>query len=132
MPINPVTTIQLRRGLKTNLPATGALGEPFFCTDTDELFIWNGTEMVSAVGDISALTDALATTGAPVNVSGSAPPTHAGEFLISQPGNATAVWADPLVQGLFSPGTVCATGNAGSPINPVLIGGQGADVCGVP
>ena len=127
MPINPVTTIQLRRGLKTNLPATGALGEPFFCTDTNELFIWNGTEMVSAVGDISALTDALATTGAPVNVSGSAPPTHAGEILISQPGNATAVWADPLVQGLFSPGTVCATGNAGSPINPVLIGGQGAD-----
>ena len=100
MPINPVTTIQLRRGLKASLPASGALGEPFFCTDTNELFIWNGTAMVSAVGDVSAITDALATTGAPVVVSGSAPPTHAGEILISQPGNTTAVWADPLVQGI--------------------------------
>jgi len=36
----------------------------------------------------------------PVVVSGNAP-THAGMLLISQPGNKTAVWADPLVQGLL-------------------------------
>ena len=33
--------IQLRRGLKANLPATAADGEAFFCTDTGELFIWS-------------------------------------------------------------------------------------------
>src|SRR6266852_5695823 len=32
-------------------------------------------------------------------------PTHTGQLLISQPGNATAVWADPLVQGLQPEGT---------------------------
>src|SRR5208282_4362829 len=28
-------------------------------------------------------------------------PTHAGQLLISQPGNSSAVWADPLVQGTY-------------------------------
>jgi hypothetical protein len=36
-------------------------------------------------------------------------PTHAGQLLISQPGNTSAVWADPQVQGLYP---------AGSPICP--------------
>ena len=44
-------------------------------------------------------------------------PTHTGQLLISQPGNATAVWADPLVQGLNSPGT------SGTSLNPVVVGG---------
>src|ERR1035437_2379362 len=47
--------------------------------------------------------------------------THAGQIPISQPGNASAVWADPLVQGLFPEGT------ATSGINPVLMSGKGAD-----
>ena len=44
-------------------------------------------------------------------------PSHVGQLLISQPGNTTAVWADPLVQGLNAPGT------SGTGINPVVVGG---------
>ncbi len=38
--------IQLKRGLKADVPATGSLAEPIFCTDTDELAVWNGTAWV--------------------------------------------------------------------------------------
>jgi len=38
-------TIELKRGLFANLPASGSLGEPYFCTDTGQLFIWNGSAM---------------------------------------------------------------------------------------
>jgi hypothetical protein len=55
-----------------------------------------------------------------INVNGNLP-THAGEILISQPGNETAVWADPLVQGIQADGTTAST------INPVLISGRGPD-----
>lgn len=54
-------------------------------------------------------------------------PQHAGQLLISQPDNASAVWADPYVQGVFPPGTDVDDANPGSPptpINPVLIGGE--------
>jgi hypothetical protein len=44
----------------------------------------------------------------PVEIDLSAP-THPGQLLISQPGNCTAIWADPQVQGLYP---------AGSPICP--------------
>src|SRR5580658_2606425 len=53
-----------------------------------------------------------------INIDGNLP-AHAGQLLISQPGNTTAVWADPLIQGLYPSGTSVAT-----PINPVLIGGS--------
>lgn len=39
-------TIQIKRGLKANVPASGSLAEPIFCTDTNELAIWNGTRWV--------------------------------------------------------------------------------------
>lgn len=43
--------LELRRGLRADLPATSDLiGEPFFCEDTGELFVWNGTAMVE-IGD---------------------------------------------------------------------------------
>jgi hypothetical protein len=55
-------------------------------------------------------------------------PAHAGQLLISQPGNASAVWADPLVQGLYPPGTnVNGVGSPPAPINPVLMGGAACD-----
>lgn len=38
-------TIQLRRGLRANLPAEGAIGEPFFCSDTRELFVGQGAAL---------------------------------------------------------------------------------------
>jgi hypothetical protein len=44
--------------------------------------------------------------------------THAGQIPISQPGNDSAVWADPLVQGVSPVGTVV------SGLNPVLVGAQ--------
>ena len=56
-----------------------------------------------------------------INIDGNTP-AHAGQLLISQPGNTTAVWADPLVQGLYPDGTLIST-----PINPVYVGGQSTD-----
>lgn len=49
--------LQIRRGLKSNLP-TLASGELGFCTDTGELFIGNGTTNIglAKAGDLSALT----------------------------------------------------------------------------
>jgi len=47
--------------------------------------------------------------------------THAGQIPISQPGNTSAVWADPLVQGTQANGTAAST------INPVLVSGVGPD-----
>jgi hypothetical protein len=59
-------------------------------------------------------------------------PTHAGQMLISQPGNTTAIWADPQVQGLYAAGsTICPAPAYVAPtcIQPILIGG--ADCNGV-
>ena len=47
--------------------------------------------------------------------------THPGQIPISQPGNASAVWSDPLVQGTQAAGTTAST------INPVLVSGKGVD-----
>jgi hypothetical protein len=57
-------------------------------------------------------------------------PTHAGQLLISQPGNTTAIWADPQVQGLYAAGsTICPAPAYVAPtcIQPVLIGGADPD-----
>lgn len=53
-------------------------------------------------------------------------PTHPGQLLISQPGNTSAVWADPQVQGLYAAGsTICPAPAFVAPtcIQPILIGG---------
>jgi hypothetical protein len=42
MSISNNVTIQIRRGLKSELPSSAAVGEPLFCTDTNELFIGAG------------------------------------------------------------------------------------------
>jgi hypothetical protein len=58
-------------------------------------------------------------------------PTHPGQLLISQPGNASAIWTDPQVQGLYAAGsTICPAPAYVAPtcIQPVLIGG--ADCAG--
>jgi hypothetical protein len=100
----------------------GGGGGSSFPVSTPQLVVSGGSIVASGTGAIDATE--LATTGTPVNVSLSAPPAHAGQLLISQPGNTTAVWADPLVQGLFPPNTNVATGNSGGPVNPVLVGAQ--------
>jgi len=59
-----------------------------------------------------------------INVSGNLP-THAGEILVSQPGNTAAVWADPQVQGLYAAGSSIASPPAyaaPTTIQPVLVG----------
>lgn len=61
-----------------------------------------------------------------INVAGNLP-THPGQILISQPGNTSAVWADPQVQGLYAAGSSVASPPAYTPpttICPVLIGGE--------
>jgi hypothetical protein len=65
-----------------------------------------------------------------INVSGNSP-THAGQLLISQPGNTTALWADPQVQGLYDAGSTISPAPAyAAPTNiqPVLIGGSDGSV----
>lgn len=46
-----MAALQLRRGLKANLPATAAIGEPLIATDTRELFIGTGTSTYK-IGDV--------------------------------------------------------------------------------
>jgi hypothetical protein len=104
-----------------------SLGASSFPVSTPQLVVTGGSITVTGTGIIEATE--LATTGAPVVISGSAP-THAGQLLISQPGNATAMWADPFVQGVFIPGTNVNTGFSGGPIQPVLVGGS--DYAGTP
>jgi hypothetical protein len=54
-------TIKLRQGVKSALPSTGmTLGEPLYCTDTNELFVATGaTTKKTAVTDLQDL-DTLA------------------------------------------------------------------------
>jgi hypothetical protein len=42
-------TILLKRGLKTDLPMSAAIGEPLFATDTREIFIGTGTGLVPLI-----------------------------------------------------------------------------------
>lgn len=44
-----VFEILLKRGLRADLPASAPSGEPFYCTDTNELFIGTGSGMAAAV-----------------------------------------------------------------------------------
>jgi len=97
---------------------------------TATMTVGTGGAIVAGGGVIDATE--LSTPGAPVNVSSSAP-THAGQLLLSQPGNTTAIWADPQIQGLYA---VHASINtppsyvAPTTIQPVLIGGS--DYAGTP
>lgn len=81
--------------------------------------------------DITATVQALATnTATPVTTNGNAP-VHAGQLLISQPGNTAALWADPFVQGPWIDGTMVVTpgamGDGTSNIQPVYVGGKSTD-----
>ena len=88
---------------------------------TAAMIVGTGASLTASGTGVIEATE-LQTTGAAVAVGGSAPPAHAGQLLISQPGNVTAVWADPLVQGLYADGTLVST-----PINPVYVGGKSTD-----
>jgi hypothetical protein len=117
-------TLRLFRGPKAEIPAVVDAGRPVLTTDTHELYVGTGTSVSPVKTDGANLTgvvNASEINGIPITGT----LTHAGQIPISQPGNASAVWADPLVQGLFAPGANVLTANTGStPINPVLIGAQ--------
>lgn len=71
----------------------------------------------------------LATSGAPVTINATAP-SHTGQLLVSQPGNVTASWVDPQVQGLYPDGSSVASPPAytvPTTICPVSVGGKGVD-----
>src|ERR1035437_8466669 len=58
-------------------------------------------------------------------------PTHAGEIMISQPGNTTVAFADPLVQGLYAAGSTISSPpayTAATTIQPILMGGSQSGV----
>jgi hypothetical protein len=42
--------VQFAYGLQANLPSTGATGQAFYCTDTGNLYVWNGSEMALISG----------------------------------------------------------------------------------
>ena len=55
-------TLKLRQGLKAALPTTGmAVGEPLFCTDTEELYVATGTTTKVPVKTDLAPLDAIGT-----------------------------------------------------------------------
>lgn len=89
----------------------------------------SGASIVTSGTGVVEATELATNTATPVVVNSSAP-THEGMLLISQPGNASAAWADPLVQGLYADGSNIATPPPfalPTTIQPVLIGGKGAD-----
>jgi hypothetical protein len=93
--------------------------------DCGYLFTATGT---SACGSAAFLCTDITGTEVEVDISH---PTHPGQMLISQPGNTSAIWADPQVQGLYAAGsTICPAPVYVPPtcIQPILIGG--ADCAG--
>src|SRR5271157_266280 len=91
-------------------------------------YIFNATGMIACGSAAYLCTDEA---GVKVEVDLSHP-THPGQLLISQPGNTSAVWADPQIQGLYPAGsTICPAPAYVPPTcnQPILIGG--ADCNGV-
>lgn len=103
----------------------------------DGVFTGVNTGQTLSIGDGSVLAyEGTGTINAneigSVNVTGNEP-THPGQVLISQPGNTTAVWADPQVQGLYAEGSTILSPPAYTPpttIQPVLVGGRGTSPSG--
>src|SRR5271170_1342462 len=94
--------------------------------DCGYLFTATGT---TACGSAAFLCTDISGTEVEVDLSH---PTHPGQLLISQPGNTSAAWMDPQVQGLYAAGsTICPAPAYVAPtcIQPILIGG--ADCNGV-
>jgi hypothetical protein len=91
--------IQLRRGLKANLPASAPAGEAFLTTDTHELFVGTDTGMVEIVsagsGNATSINGVPVLAQAPVN----------GEILIFDGPSGKYVPGDPIVSGPDAPGT---------------------------
>ena len=89
------------------------------------LQVGNGSTLtITGTGVINA--NEISGIAVPTSGPGSAP-THQGQLLISQPGNLTAHWADPFVQGPWVNGTAVVTpgamGDGTSNIQPIFVAG---------
>lgn len=130
-------TIEIRRGLKSALPSSGSLGEPFFCTDTGELFVWNGIAMVQIVGsgdgDIaeSNVIGLVADLAAKANTSSLAPVATSGVYadLTGKPSIPTLPISESNVTNLTS--DLAAKANSSS-LATVATSGAYADLSGKP
>jgi hypothetical protein len=92
-------------------------------------YIFTATGTPTECGNAAFLCTDIVGTHVEVDISH---PTHPGQLLISQPGNTSAIWTDPQVQGLYAAGsTICPAPAYVAPtcIQPILIGG--ADCNGV-
>jgi len=89
--------------------------------DCGYLFTATGT---TACGSAAFLCTDISGTEVEVDLSH---PTHPGQLLISQPGNTSAIWADPQIQGLYPAGSTICPAPAYVPptcIQPILVGGE--------
>lgn len=100
--------LQLARGTKAALPVSLPIGEPYFATDTNELYFGTG------VGTHKVESDANSIQGVPV----SSQVPVAGQLLIATP--AGWVPGDPSVSGMAADG-------AAPLANPVRVAGTGTD-----
>jgi hypothetical protein len=96
------TTIQARRGLRGNLPASAAPGELLFTTDTHELFFGMGASTPPVEVQVPSAGNATSIQNIPVSAT---PPGHDGEILIYNGAGNNYVAGDPIVSGPDAPGS---------------------------
>lgn len=130
-PIVGTSPINLNTIIPAQLPLPASLADLTFTANTDFSAISSGdniqaTMTVDTGASLSYVNSGVLNANelGGINVVGNSP-THAGMVLISQPGNTTAVWADPQVQGLYAAGSSIASPpayTAPTTIQPVLIG----------
>lgn len=101
-------TIQEKRGLKSALPASLAIGQLYYCIDTSELYVGTGASTHKVEADANSIQGVAVSSQVPV----------AGQLLIATP--AGWVPGDPSVSGMAADGAVPLA-------NPVRVAGSGID-----
>jgi hypothetical protein len=134
MPFGPQNNPQLNASVSSSITESGGGGGTVTKVPFSNITTGDNTGALMRVAGVSTLTyyetgivnaNEIGGIGVAENV-----PDHAGQLLISQPGNATAAWADPQVQGLYAAGDSIASPpayTAPTTIQPVLIGAEDPD-----
>src|SRR6185369_4072198 len=90
------------------IEASGSFSSSFSAiasgTNTASALVVGGTASLGYTGSGSVDANKIGHINVAVNS-----PAHEGQLLISQPGNASAAWADPMVQGLYPEGSPVAS-----------------------